>query len=239
MKIIVRNFKKFFLLTFLISSYCYAAEDSLYNFSWLDPDKEVYVLQNRKYRKANRIHINAAYGLTTSSAFTDSSSIQGRAGYFFTENWGAEFLYSKNNGKENTTAQSVRNPGGAGSTPFRRITNNYMGGILLWSPFYAKINTFNKILYFDWIIGAGYGKIEEHNNRTEFESGGTTNTGDVIETHNAYIWQTGLQFWCSENFIIRADYTSLHYEAVKALSTATEKAYFNNSDLTLGVGYTF
>ena len=32
-----------------------AADDDEYNFSWLDPDKKIYVLQNRKYRKAGRV----------------------------------------------------------------------------------------------------------------------------------------------------------------------------------------
>ena len=31
----------------------FAAVDDDYNFSWLDPDKKIYVLQNRKFRKAN------------------------------------------------------------------------------------------------------------------------------------------------------------------------------------------
>ena len=30
------------------------SSDEEYNFKWLDPDKKVYVLQNRKYRKALR-----------------------------------------------------------------------------------------------------------------------------------------------------------------------------------------
>jgi hypothetical protein len=40
------------LFTFL-SPKIYSSEGSTYSFDWLDPDKEVYVLQNRKFRKDN------------------------------------------------------------------------------------------------------------------------------------------------------------------------------------------
>ena len=73
--------------------------------------------------------------------------MQARFGFFFTEELGVEFLYSKNSGKENDTAQSVRRgPDGSGTIPFRRIIDQYYGAYFLWSPFYAKVNTFNKII---------------------------------------------------------------------------------------------
>ena len=85
---------------------------------------------------------------------------------------GIELLYSKNSGKENDTAKAVRNSGGAGSIPFRRIVDQYYGAYFLWSPFYAKINTFNKIIYLDWILGVGYANMSETNNRNDvIESG--------------------------------------------------------------------
>ena len=146
----------------------WAGESDTYNFSWLDPDKEVYVLQNRRYRKANRLHVYAGVGKTLSGAFVDSSNIQGRAGHYFMEEYGFEVIYSKNSGKENTTAANVRDNGsGTGSRPFRRIVDTYYGGMFLWSPFYSKINTFNTIIYYDWIFGAGIGKIKESNNADE------------------------------------------------------------------------
>ena len=49
-------FKKVFLLLciFLISGVVVANEKSVYEFSWLDKDKEIYVLQNRKFRKVGK-----------------------------------------------------------------------------------------------------------------------------------------------------------------------------------------
>ena len=98
----------FLLLSLLLTTKLFASEKDIYEFSWLDPDKEVYVLQNRKFRKAGHLHLNAGGGITTSGAFVSSTAIQGRAGYFMTEDFGIEGLYSKNNGKENDTAKGVR-----------------------------------------------------------------------------------------------------------------------------------
>src|SRR5690606_16916020 len=119
----------------LAQNFVFAAEGDTYNFSWLDPDKEVYVLQSRKFRKNGRAYVNAGGGITTSGAFVSAKNIQGRAGYFFKEEWGFEFLYSMNSGSENETAKSVRNEGSSGSVPFRRIVDKYYGAMIMWSPF--------------------------------------------------------------------------------------------------------
>ena len=117
----------------MFNSHSFAGEGDTYSFTWLDPDKEVYVLQNRKYRKAGKLHLNIGAGVTTSGAFVDATTFQGRAGYFFSEDWGFEAVYSLNNGEENGTAASLRNEGTAGSVPFRRIVDSYVGGMVLWS----------------------------------------------------------------------------------------------------------
>jgi outer membrane beta-barrel protein len=216
-----------------------AAEGDTYSFSWLDPDKEVFVLQNRKFRKAGRLHLNIGAGLTTSGAFVDATTFQGRAGYFFKEDWGFEVVYSLNSGEENSTALSLRNEGSSGSVPFRRIVDNYMGGMVLWSPFYAKINTFNTIIYLDWIIGAGIAKLEETNNLIEF----TTTPGNDVGTtlsHTGIMWDTGLKFYINQNFDVRMDLTVVHYKADKAVRNGTaESTYYSNWDLAFSLGYSF
>ena len=231
----------FSFFTSISSLEVHASESDTYDFSWLDPDKEVFVLQNRRFRKASRFFINLGYGMTTSGAFVDASAIQARASFFFQENWGIEFLYSMNSGEENETALSVRNPGGTGSRPFRRITDSYMGGMLVWSPFYAKINTFNKIIYLDWLLGLGIAKLEEKNNREEFISGGTGSFSEKNESHTGAMWSTGLKFYISDSFNARIDLTGVLYNAQKALSTASEsdETLYTNYDLALSIGYGF
>nr|BDT26797.1 outer membrane beta-barrel domain-containing protein [Bacteriovorax sp. HI3] len=226
-----------FSLTFTTN--LFASEKDIYEFSWLDPDKEVFVLQNRKFRKANHAHINVGGGITTSGAFVDSTAIQGRAGYFFTEDYGFEVLYSKNSGKENETAKGVRNSGGGGTgtTPFRRIVDSYMGAMFLWSPFYSKINTFNKIVYMDWIFGLGYAQLKEKNNKLRFTQGQTAEGIETEETHSGIMWSAGLKFYINESFSVRTDLTAVHYSADNISTSGS--SYKSNFDATASIGYTF
>jgi len=238
-----KNVKKIIFLITVLAPYLtsFSSETDAYDFSWLDPDKKVYVLQNRKYRKVGRAHINLGIGKTTSGAFVDATSLQGRFGYFFTENWGFEFLYAKNNGDENDTFMAVKNNNGSSATPFRRIVDNYMGFMVLWSPFYAKFNTFNKIIYMDWILGAGLGKLEESNNRNAIQPAATGTELDIIESHTTYVWGMGLKFYLSEIWNVRADLTGVHYSAQKAISQANsnDKQWYTNFDATLSIGINF
>ena len=226
----------FLLSVFSISSI--ASEKDMYNFSWLDPDKEVYVLQNRKYRKVNRLHINLGFGITTSGAFVDAKTFQGRAGYFFKENWGVEFVYARNSGEENGTAALLRSDGR--SVPFRRIVDNYFGGMVMWSPFYSKINTFNKIIYVDWLFGLGAAKLTETNNLSEFKTTGGSNTINTLD-HSGLMWDVGMKIYLTKNFEFRLDVTTIHYKANRATRTNQEgeSVYNTNWDIAGSIGYTF
>lgn len=221
----------FFLSPFFIGNNLSAAEGDTYSFTWLDPDKEVYVLQNRKFRKKGRFHVSIGGGMTTSGSFVNGTNLQGRAGYFFKEEWGFELLYSQNAGEENADAQAVRNTTAAGSTPFRQITNYYMGGMLLWSPFYTKINTFNTIIYMDYIFGLGIGKIEETNNRLELQN--TVNKNETVETHNAFLWSLGMKFYVNDSFSIRPDFTGVIFKSLRP--DRNEENYYSHYDLSLSV----
>lgn len=228
----------FLFFSLILTSQAFASEKDIYEFSWLDPDKEVYVLQNRKYRKAERLYVNAGGGITTSGAFVDSTAIQGRVGYFFTEDFGLEGLYSKNSGKENDTAKGVRSSGpqGTGTTPFRRIVDNYWGVMALWSPFYSKINTFNSIVYMDWIFGVGYSQLKEKNNKLAFQSASLA-TQETLESHSGIIWEAGLKFYLNESFNIRTDLTAVHYSTNNISTPGTSLK--SNYDATLSLGYSF
>jgi outer membrane beta-barrel protein len=217
------------------------ASTNTYNFSWLDPDKEVFVLQNRKFRKAGRLHLNLGFGITTSGAFVDSTTLQARGGFFFKEEWGAEFIFANNSGEENDTAALLRGKdrlGGAGSVPFRRIINNYMGGMILWSPFYSKINTFNTIIYLDWILGLGFAKVEETNNRDEFLTGAVNST-PTVESHTGPMWNIGTKFFINDRFNLRLDLTTVHYKATSATGGETEGSWNANYDLAFAFGVNF
>lgn len=227
------------VFTIILSEQTLSGEKDIYEFSWLDPDKEVYVLQNRKFRKKSSFYVTLGGGITTSGAFVDSTAIQGRLGYFFSEEFGAEGIYSKNSGKENETAKGVRTSGGGGTgtTPFRRIVQNYSGAMLLWSPFYSKINTFNSIVYVDWIFGLGYAQLTEKNNKQRFLQGQIAEGVETEEKHSGAIWQATMKFYLGESYSIRADLTAIHYSADNVATTGS--SYKSNFDATVSLGYTF
>jgi outer membrane beta-barrel protein len=228
------------LLSTLFSFQLLASEKDIYEFSWLDQDKEVYVLQNRKFRKVDSLYVNVGGGITTTGAFVDATAIQGRLGYFFTENFGFEGLYSKNSGEENETAKGVRNNngGGSGTTPFRRIVENYYGVMGLWSPFYSKLNTFNSIVYMDWIFGLGYGQLKEHNNKLRIQNNSPAFEGiETVESHSGVLWTAAMKFYVSEDWSIRADLTGFSYSTDNISTAGT--SYQTNIDAVLSLGYTF
>ncbi len=226
----------FFSLTLFQS---FAGEQSVYDFSWLDPDKEIFVLQNRKYQKKSRLHISAGYGRTLSGPFVSSSALQGRMGFFFSERFGIELIYSKNSGSNNSTYEAVLNEkgGGGGSIPFRRVVDNYYGGQLVWSPFYSKINTFNKIVYLDWMFTLGYGRLQEHHNRDAIMNNEATYP-ETVETHGTLLWGTGLKIFLSRYVDLRIDLTGAVYRAARPGSVTSngEKGTYVNYDLAIALG---
>jgi outer membrane beta-barrel protein len=229
----------FLLSSLFFSSKIIAAEKDIYEFSWLDPDKEVYVLQNRKFRKAERLYVNAGGGITTSGAFVDSTSIQGRAGFFMTEGFGVEGIFAKNSGKENATAAGVRSSTGGSATPFRRIVDNYWGVMATWSPFYSKTNTFNSIVYMDWIFGVGYAQLTEKNNKLDFSLDAiiAASHTPTTESHSGLIWEAGLMFYLNQNFTLRTDLTAIHYSATNVKTAGSSLK--SNFDATVSLGFTF
>lgn len=230
------------LLSNLLYALALADEKSLYNFSWLDKDKEVYVLQNRKFRKDGNFYVGATGAKTINGAFIDSYGGTARAGYFFREDWGLELVYGKNSGSENTTAEGVKQQG---TVPFYRKIDTYIGGMLMWSPFYSKINTFNRIFYFDWMFGLGAASITTLDNRNKFDSSASNFNELSSENTMGLLWNTGFRFYISESWSLRLDFTGLNYKASRTKkmqnATATSKSdtIYSNYDLGLGLNYTF
>lgn len=229
------------ILLTLFSFPALAAESSLYDFSWLDKDKEIYVLQNRRFKKASTMYVGATGAMTLSGAFIDSYGATLRAGYFFKEDWGIEAVFGKNSGDENDTAKAVREQG---TVPYYRKIDTYTGAMFMWSPFYSKINTFNKIFYFDWLFGLGAANIKTLDNRNKFTPG----SGDALTSENVFggLWNTGFRFYVDERWSIRLDVTGLIYQADKSKQAGggtnpvtTSSKLYNSYDLGIGLNYQF
>lgn len=230
----------FIILSISFSFSLFSSEEDKYDFSWLDPDKEVYVLQNRKFRKNKNFYFDIGPSVAISEAFVSSIGFQIRTGYFFKEEWGFEVLYVSKDGKENETAKSVRGEfGTSGSTPFRRIVDSYAGAVLLWSPFYTKVNTFNKIIYLDWIFGLGYGSLSETNNREEFLTGGV-NSNPESKSHGAILANTALKFYLTQSWSLRLNVQGAFYQAkIPSSNSRKGSSWQSHEDISLAIGYTF
>lgn len=228
-----------FLCAALLSSVAQANEKSVYEFSWLDKDKEIYVLQNRKFRKVGKVYVGADAVKTTSGAFVDAYGGNVRAGYFFSEDWGIEGIFGKSSGSKNTTARGVED--NQGNKAYYRKVDSYMGAMVMWSPFYSKINTFNKVFYYDWMFGLGLASLKTLDNRNEFDAG--TDGSLTSDTNMAALWNTGLRVYLNENWSLRLDFTGLHAkpDGAKQSNGSEIKAnsIFSNYDLGVGLNYAF
>lgn len=231
----MKSIFSFFVL--IISGVAFAGEGSVYDFSWLDKDKEVYVLQNRKFRKNNSFYLGGTLGRSVSGAFIDSQEANLIGGFFFSENWGLEFSYTKAQGVENKTSESVN---AQGSVPFYRKIDTATNIMLMWSPFYSKINTFNKIFYYDWMFGLGGATVSTLDNRNEFPGGSTADTA-TSESITGIAWMTAIRFYLSPNWSTRVDFRATHINADSAINgeTDTEKRWNNFYNLNIGLNYTF
>lgn len=214
-----------------------AAEKDVYDFSWLDKDKEVYVLQNRKFRKKNNLYFGGTLGRSISGAFIDSNEINIMTGYFFSENWGLEFSYTKANGVTNKVHDAVNAQ--VGGVAFFKKIDTAMTAMLMWSPFYSKINTFNKIFYFDWLFGFGVSNISTLDNRNEF-SGGSNANDLTSESESAIAWMTGFRFYINQNWSTRIDLRGTHANTEMTIDTnETEKRWNNYYNFNIGLNYAF
>ena len=64
---------------FVLASYlprAKAAEKDLYNFLWLDPDKKVYVLQNKVYKREHTVYLDVGYLKALSSKFQNTNGFK-------------------------------------------------------------------------------------------------------------------------------------------------------------------
>lgn len=217
----------------------YGASSSVYDFTWLDKDKEVYVLQNRKFRKDSKIYVSTTVGRNINKTFIDGTAITLRGGFFFHEDWGVELVYSMNSGEENSTAKAVIDQN---AVPFYRKTTKYMGAMALWSPFYSKLNLFNKIFYYDILLGAGLGNVTQEDNRKEFNVGGSKQL--TSESLTGPMWTAGMRFYITPNWSTRFDVTATHvnaeaYEEDGTTFKSAGKIWWHNYDLSVGINYTF
>jgi outer membrane beta-barrel protein len=217
------------------------AEPDEYDFSWLDPDKKIYVVQNRKYTKKNRLEVALSGGIGIGEAYRNRRTIMPRATFYINEHWGISGFLGFNSNSENGNVQALQDSGSS-RIPAVRDVQNFVGGSVMWLPFYGKINMFNQIFYIDWDIEGGIGQVStEIDLNTHF--GGTPNINE--SSHMSFHWGTGWKFFITRNFGARLDFLALYYKAPTGVDGSLtsdlgslEETYTNYL-VTLGLSYTF
>ncbi|MAX67883.1 MAG: outer membrane beta-barrel domain-containing protein [Bacteriovoracaceae bacterium] len=211
-----------------------AGEEDLYDFLWLDPDKSVYVLQNKIYPKDNSYYLDLGYLINMSSTFQDTNGAQIKGGYYFSEEWALELSHMKYSNTDNGTLDSVKVV--AGLAPFVRRPLSSTTLYLIWSPFYGKINTFNQIYYFDWSFGVGTGTYQMESNLDTVE----LKTEDRFETESYTPVQikTSLKFHLNRNMHLGIEFINTNIRT-NSPKNPNSKSWDQNNDLIFNIGVSF
>lgn len=228
----------FIIFLSFISSNLKATEKDLYDFLWLDPDKKVFVLQNKVHTKENTVFANVGIGSGLSSNFQDTSLLHLNLGYSFTETLALEGMYTTYTNKDNDAFTNIKRLNGA--VPFIRNTKSNYGLLVKWSPFYGKINTFNQIFYFDWAFGAGLGKLNTESNALTAATPSLANTY-ANESYTSVISKTELTVHLNKHVHINAGLLFNTYQApgptINGITPSSKLR--NNMDVIFGLGFSY
>ncbi len=222
-------------LMMMMTKRTHAGEESLYDFLWLDPDKKVYVLQNKLYKKEHSFYFDVGYISNFTSKFQDTSGFGARAGYYIHEEWGLEVFYNKYSNRNNDDFRNVRLINEA--EPFIRRMDSSYGANLIWSPFYGKINTFNKIFYFDWSFGAGLAKVNTESNIKTVRIGNVKNRYEK-ESYTGGILKSNVKLHLTENIHVGLEYMNTYYMAPGPKDPKNDKLR-TNTDIMINVGFSY
>ncbi len=212
-----------------------AGEDHTYDFLWLDPDKAVYVLQNKVHKKEHTFYVDVGYLVDMTSAFQDTQGVALKAGYYFHEEWAIETLYLGYHNSDNDNYKNVQliNEG----VPFVRRPERTMGVGMVWSPFYGKINTFNKIVYFDWSFGAGYAAVTTKSNLKSVRNANAADTYQTEHHHGVYL-KSAYKFHLNQNWHVGVEWMGTYYRAPGPKNPNQDKTRSQN-DLILQLGWSY
>jgi len=223
------------IFTLSDTSKSFATEKDVYDFKWLDPDKSVYVLQNKIYKKSKTWYGDASFLKGLSSTYEDTKGFDLKAGYYFHEEWGIEIYHTEYGHKNNENYVNIMRLNG--TVPFVRHINNASGALIIWSPFYGKINTFNRIYYFDWSFGAGFAKLGAESNINTVRNPSAPNSF-VKEKYSAGVIKTELRFYISKKVHIGIELRNSFYQAASPNNPA-QKNLKTNTDALFSIGYSF
>ena len=230
---------KILFFALVVISSAFAGTKDYYEFKWLVPEKKVFVLQDKLYENEKKIYVNLGYGFQSLSQFQDTTNFHLGLGYYFKEEWGVEFFTHIYRNKNNSAYDAVQNPSSSGATsvlPFILRVKNAYGLMAIYSPFYAKLNTYNLIYYIDWSFGLGVAKLSAEDNYRAFTN---NNVALGYETVNktAITAKTQVSFHLSERWSFNIDFYNYWVKA-RQPNGGSEK-YIRYDDWIFSAGMNF
>jgi outer membrane beta-barrel protein len=206
--------------------------DDEYNFNWLDLDKKIYVIQNRKYLKGGHPVVSAMGGVGFSNPYKTTYNLDPRFAYYINETWGLELFYIFTFNFDNSTLVAL-GKAAPNVMPAIRQIESLMGGMIHYVPWYAKINVFNHILYFDWYFGAGMASVNAlvDQRRSAFVA-----PNYASQSLYAFMLSTGHEYHVTQNLLARIDATCAIYQAPVSGLTG-DSTWYSNFNFGLGLGW--
>ena len=225
-----------FLLVLFFLNMVKASETDHYDFLWLDPDKAVYVLQNKVFEKKGSFFADISYLQNGSSEFQNSTGFNLSAGYFFHEEWAVQTFFTTYSNSDNSSFLNVTQING--SEPFVRRSAMLLGGGVLWSPFYGKINTFNKIFYFDLSFGMGVAQISTEESDVDTLLDPLVTTEYFPKTYSALQVETALKVYINKTINVHFKISDSIYKA-PGPRDVNDKKIRHSVDTMIGIGFSF
>lgn len=234
MKKMIKLLRKLILL--LLCSNLNAAENSLYDFKWLDEGEKVYVIQNKEHIKARSFAFDLSFIDSNSSPYQDSTGISAALVYYMSETWSIDLTYKQ---YQNSDSADLKNLLTAYTNEVKPLIRRVDAAKLIhlnWIPFYGKINTFNKIFFFDWGLGFGIGQFDTAGNYQTFLVKNLSITF-VEEVDTGFNFRSFVKFYTGEHLTLGFEYNLTGVQTILKQDESKEILYFN--DIIASIGYLF
>jgi len=202
-----------------------------YNFSWLDKDKKIYVLQNRKFLRGGHAILSVMGGSGFSNPYRTTYQLDPRIAFYFNETWGVELFYTSIFNSPNSVAAALAQAAPNTFPDIREIRAQY-GGMVHYVPWYAKINVFNTILHFDWYFGVGVSAISAFVDTAQLG----TQSNYQQQSLTGLVVSTGHEYHLSQSFLARIDLTGVFYSA-PVLGLSGNSSIYSNYNFGVGLGW--
>lgn len=162
----------------------------------LEPDKKIFVVQNRIVDRNTRFELAPKYfSVFGGDSFLDTQAIGLESHFHINPKFslGAGYFQAYNQ----LTAEGKSLVDNDGLIPDTDFLKSGLTGTLNWYPIYGKFNLLDlAIVHFDLYLLGGYGQVE-------LSSGST----------NAYTYGGGIGFWISQHLTSRVEVRQFLFEA--------------------------